>query len=193
MNTSLGQSRLLIVDDEPDLLKGLQRTLAYEFKELEILTASQSPEALYQVQREPIDVVLTDIRMPDLDGLELLQRLLKIDPRLTVIMMTAYGSIEVAVEAMKRGAYDFVTKPFDKEVLLRTIRKALERNSLIRENLSLQQRAGEKAALANLVGQSPPIRQLLETIYAIARTNYTVLIRGEAAQAKSWWPGLSMP
>ena len=184
MNTSLGQSRLLIVDDEPDLLKGLQRTLAYEFKELEILTASQSPEALYQVQREAIDVILTDIRMPDLDGLELLQRLLKIDPRLTVIMMTAYGSIEVAVEAMKRGAYDFVTKPFDKEVLLRTIRKALERNSLIRENLSLQQRAGEKAALANLVGQSPPIRQLLETIYAIARTNYTVLIRGKSGTGK---------
>ncbi len=149
MNTSLGQSRLLIVDDEPDLLKGLQRTLAYEFKELEILTASQSPEALYQVQREPIDVILTDIRMPDLDGLE-----------------------------------HFVTKPFDKEVLLRTIRKALERNSLIRENLSLQQRAGEKAALANLVGQSPPIRLLLETIYAIARTNYTVLIRGESGTGK---------
>lgn len=184
MSSFLGPSRLLIVDDEPDLLKGLGRTLAYEFKDLQILTASKSPEALSQVQREPFDVILTDIRMPELDGLELIQRFLKIDPRLTVIMMTAYGSIEIAVEAMKRGAYDFITKPFDKEVLLRTIRKALERNSLIRENLSLQRRVGEKAALANLVGQSAPIRQLLETIHATARTNYTILIRGESGTGK---------
>jgi DNA-binding NtrC family response regulator len=176
--------RLLIVDDEEDMLKGLKRTLALDFKGMDILTAARAPEALHLVQKESVDLVLTDIRMPDMDGLELLQRLLKIDPRLTVIMMTAYGSIELAVEAMKRGAYDFVTKPFDKEVLLRTLHKALERNSLIRENLSLQRQVGERAALKNLVGQSPPMRRLLDTIHALARTNYTVLIRGESGTGK---------
>jgi DNA-binding NtrC family response regulator len=184
MKQSLGHPRLLIVDDEPDLLRGLKRMLAIHFTELEILTTAKSFEALHLVQIEPIDVVLTDIRMPDLDGLELLQRLLKIDPWLTIIMMTAYGTIEIAVEAMKRGAYDFVTKPFDKDILMRTISKALERSSLLRENLSLQQRVGEKAALKNLVGQSPPMRQLRETIAAIARTPYTVLIRGESGTGK---------
>ncbi|MHB8069696.1 MAG: sigma-54-dependent transcriptional regulator [Desulfobaccales bacterium] len=184
MNQNLMPQRLLIVDDEEDMLKGLKRSLAFDFQEVEILTAARVPEALNLVQKEPVDIVLTDIRMPDMDGLDLLQHLLKLDPWLTVIMMTAYGSIEQAVEAMKRGAYDFVTKPFDKEVLLRTIRKALERNSLIRENLTLQRRVGEKAALKNLVGQSPPMRRLLETIHAIARTNYTVLIRGESGTGK---------
>ncbi len=176
--------RLLIVDDEEDMLKGLKRTLALDFKGMDILTAARAQEALHLVEKESVDLVLTDIRMPDMDGLELLRRLLKIDPWLTVIMMTAYGSIELAVEAMKRGAYDFVTKPFDKEVLLRTIHKALERNSLIRENLSLQRQVGERAALKNLVGQSPPMRRLLETIHALARTNYTVLIRGENGTGK---------
>ena len=184
MNQNLTPQRLLIVDDEVDMLKGLKRSMAFDFQEVEILTAAKVPEALEIARKEPVDVVLTDIRMPDMDGLDLLKHLLKIDPRLTVIMMTAYGSIEQAVEAMKRGAYDFVTKPFDKEVLIRTLRKALERNSLIRENLTLQQRVGEKAALKNLVGQSPPMRRLLETIHAIARTDYTVLIRGESGTGK---------
>jgi DNA-binding NtrC family response regulator len=184
MSQNPPRQRLLIVDDEVDMLKGLKRSLAFDFQEVEILTAAKVPEALDIARKEPVDVVLTDIRMPDMDGLDLLKHLLKIDPRLTVIMMTAYGSIEQAVEAMKRGAYDFVTKPFDKEVLIRTLRKALERNSLIRENLTLQQRVGERAALKNLVGQSPPMRRLLETIHAIARTDYTVLIRGESGTGK---------
>ncbi len=171
MNQILSPQRLLIVDDEPDLLKGLKRTLALSFEDIEILTCASSLEALQVVQREPIDVVLTDIRMPDLDGLELLERLRRLDPWVTVIIMTAHGTIELAVAAMKQGAYDFVTKPFDKEILFRTITKALERNSLIRENLSLQHRVGEKAALKNLVGKSAPMRQLLETIHAMSRTS----------------------
>ena len=125
MSQNPPRQRLLIVDDEVDMLKGLKRSLAFDFQEVEILTAAKVPEALDIARKEPVDMVLTDIRMPDMDGLDLLKHLLKIDPRLTVIMMTAYGSIEQAVEAMKRGAYDFVTKPFDKEVLIRTLRKAL--------------------------------------------------------------------
>jgi DNA-binding NtrC family response regulator len=191
MNRALRPPRLLIVDDEADLVRGLKRSLAYDLKEVEILTALQAQEALSLIQREAVDVVLTDIRMPGMDGLELLQRLRRIDRRLTVVMMTAFGTIAMAVEAMKQGAYDFVTKPFDKDALLRTLHKALERNSLIRENFSLQQRLGEKAALKKLVGQSEPLRRLLETIHALAPPIIRSSSAGTAAPAKSWWPGPS--
>jgi DNA-binding NtrC family response regulator len=176
--------RLLIVDDETDLLKGLKRTLALELEGVEVITRDSVREALELVGAEPVDVVLTDIRMPEMDGLELLDRVLKIDRWLTVVMMTAFGTIEMAVEAMKSGAYDFVTKPFDKEVLLRTLRKALERNGLIRENVSLQRLIRERGGLENLVGKSAPMRQLFDTIQALARTPYTVLIRGQSGTGK---------
>lgn len=178
------QQRLLVVDDEADMLKGLKRALSLELKDVEIITTSKAQEALDIIRAEPIDVVLTDICMPEMNGLDLLQRMIQIDQWLTVIMMTAYGSIETAVEAMKRGAYDFVTKPFDGDALLRALRKALERNSLIRENVSLQQRVGEKAAFESLVGKSAPMQRLYSTIQAIARTDYRVLIRGESGTGK---------
>ncbi|MFP5212244.1 MAG: sigma-54-dependent transcriptional regulator [Acidobacteriota bacterium] len=178
------QQRLLIVDDEPDMLKGLKRVLSLDLGDVEITTASSPGEALEIVRREPIDLVLTDIRMPEMSGLDLLERMLKIDQWLTVVVMTAYGSIETAVEAMRRGAYDFVTKPFESDVLLRTLKKGLERNGLIRENVSLQQRICGKSALESFVGTSPAMRRLYSAIQAVARTHYTVLIRGESGTGK---------
>jgi DNA-binding NtrC family response regulator len=178
------QERLLIVDDEEDMLEGLRRMLSPELEDVEIATTSRFRQALRQVRQVPVDLVLLDICMPEIDGLELLDAVKKEDPWLTVIMMTAYGTIEVAVEAMKRGAYDFITKPFDKEVLLRVLRKGLERNRLIRENQNLRLRLGDATSFEGLVGQSPPIRRLYERIQAIARTDYTVLIRGESGTGK---------
>ena len=99
-------------------------------------------------------------------------------------MMTAYGSIEIAVEAMQRGAYDFITKPFDKEPLLRAVRQGLERNRLIRENRHLRLKVADSTGFAGLVGQSPPMRRLFEKIQAIAPTDYTVIIRGESGTGK---------
>jgi DNA-binding NtrC family response regulator len=122
--------------------------------------------------------------MPGMSGLDLLREMLKADQWLTIVMMTAYGSIETAVEAIKRGAYDFMTKPLDHDVLLRTLRKGLERNRLLRENMNLQQRVCEKSAFENLVGQSLPMRRLYETIQAVARTSYTVLVRGQSGSGK---------
>jgi DNA-binding NtrC family response regulator len=176
--------RLLIVDDEEDMLRGLNRILAGEFAELEILTTTSAGEALALMQREPVDIALIDVRMPEMNGLDLLEKLRQADQWLTVIMMTAYGSIELAVEAVKRGAYDFITKPFDKEALFRVIRKSRERNRLIRENLNLRERVCEKAAFANFVGQSPPMRRLYEKLQTIAQTDYNVLIRGESGTGK---------
>ncbi|MEJ5330492.1 MAG: sigma-54 dependent transcriptional regulator [Desulfobaccales bacterium] len=176
--------RLLIVDDEVDMLEGLRRLLAYELTEVEILTASRGRQALKLVRREPVDLVLLDIRMPEMDGLEVLELLRREDPHLTVIMMTAYGSIAVAVEAMKHGAYDFITKPFERDALVLTVKKGLERSRLLRENRRLRQHLGEGATFQGLVGQSPAMRRLYERIQAVAATDYTVLIRGESGTGK---------
>jgi len=151
---------------------------------VEVVTASRARQALRLVRQTPIDLALLDIRMPEIDGLELLEALRKEDPWLTAIMMTAYGSIELAVAAMKLGAYDFITKPFDKEPLLRVVRKALERNRLIRENRHLRLRVGDGTGFEGLVGQSLRMRRLYERIQAIAHTGYTVLIRGESGTGK---------
>ncbi len=177
-------ARLLIVDDEVDMLQGLKRLLGYELSAVEILTAARARQALALLRQEPLDLVLLDIRMPEMDGLQLLEALRQEDPELTVIMMTAYGSIEVAVEAMKHGAYDFITKPFERDALLRSVRKGLERSRLLRENRRLRRHLGESATFQGLVGQSPPLRRLYESIQAVAGTDYTVLIRGESGTGK---------
>ncbi|MDD5204170.1 MAG: response regulator, partial [Desulfobacterales bacterium] len=148
--------RFLIVDDETDMLDGLKRLLSFQLKGVTTLTAANAQEALRLTRQAQVDLVLLDIRMPDIGGLELLEVLLKEDPWLTIIMMTAFGSIEQAVEAMKKGAYDFITKPFDKESLLRTLKKGLERNRLVRENLNLRQRVSDDTGFHGLVGQSQP-------------------------------------
>ncbi|MDI6853905.1 MAG: sigma-54 dependent transcriptional regulator [Deltaproteobacteria bacterium] len=180
----MAPARLLIVDDEVDMLEGLKRLLSYELKDVVILTVSRGRQALRLARREWVDLVLLDVRMPEMDGLQLLEVLRQEDPGLTVIMMTAYGSIEVAVEAMKHGAYDFITKPFDSDTLVRTVTKGLERSRLIRENRRLRRHLGESAAFQGLVGQSPPMRRLYERIQTVAGTDYTVLIRGESGTGK---------
>jgi DNA-binding NtrC family response regulator len=178
------QAQLLIVDDETDLLQGLQRMLAREFKELDIILQPDPFTALKLVQESPIDLMLLDIQMPEINGLELLKKLRHFDQHLTIIMMTGYGSIEIAVEAMKNGAYDFITKPFDKTALFRTIGKGLEHNRLLRENINLRQRVCEKEPFANFVGQSKPMQRLYHGIRTTARTDYTVLISGESGTGK---------
>ncbi|MCU0588047.1 MAG: sigma-54 dependent transcriptional regulator [Syntrophobacteraceae bacterium] len=179
-----GRERLLIVDDEVDMLEGLRRILALELDGVDILTASRPGQALDLARRQPMDVILVDIRMPEMNGLDALEKLLGIDRGLTVIMMTAYGSIETAVDAIKRGAYDFITKPFEKDALLRTLRKGLERSRLIRENVNLRRKVCDRKGFQNLVGQSPRMRQLFETIQSIARSGYTVLVRGQSGTGK---------
>ncbi len=176
--------RILIVDDEEDMLEGLRRLFNQHLPDIEVTTAARARQALRLVRQMPVDAVLLDIRMPEVDGFELLEALRKEDPWITVIMMTAFGSIEIAVEAMRLGAYDFITKPFTKEPLLRAVRKGLERNRLIRENRHLRLRVADTDGFAGLVGQSPPMRQLFEKIQAIAPTDYPVIIRGESGTGK---------
>ncbi len=177
-------AQLLIVDDEKDLLQGLKRMLAREFQHLDIHTRHDPAAALALVREKPLDLVLLDIQMPEIHGLELLKKMNSIDKNLTVIMMTGYGSIEVAVQAMKSGAYDFITKPFDKTILFRAVGKGLEHNHLLRENIKLRERICEKEPFANFVGQSAPMQRLYHGIRTTARTDYTVLILGESGTGK---------
>ena len=178
------KQQLLIIDDEQDMLQGLQRVLGYEFQDVEVDVCSQSGKALGLLQDKGYDLVLLDIRMPEMDGLELLQRIKQLDPWITVIMMTAYGSIELAVQSIKQGAYDFISKPFEMQDLLMLLRKGLERSQLIRENLNLRRHLSEQSGFGRLIGQSRPMQSLFESIRSIARTEYSVLIRGQSGTGK---------
>ena len=134
---------ILIVDDEIDLLQGLARTVAMEM-ECQVLTAGSGSEALKLLREQPVDLVLTDIRMPEMDGLLLLQEIKEQDASITVILMTAYGTIENAVEAIKSGAYDFIQKPMDEDRLFHLLTKGLELNRLVRENARLTRLGRER-------------------------------------------------
>ena len=176
--------RLLIIDDETDLLEALARILPEELAAVEVATTSEAAAGLKLIREQSIDVLLLDIRMPEVSGLDLLTEVKKIDPWVTVVMMTAYGGIETAVTAVKRGAYDFITKPFEIPDLVRVLLKALERSRLIRENMNLRRQLPEQAGFAGLIGQSPRMRKLYEGIQALANTDYSVLIRGESGTGK---------
>ncbi|SDB22181.1 regulatory protein, Fis family [Desulfonatronum thiosulfatophilum] len=180
----MDQFNVLIVDDERDMLDGLRRILPYELEKTNIVVTHSPLQALELAAASPFDLILMDVRMPEMSGIELLEQIRAMDSKATVIMMTAYGSIETAVQSIKLGAYDFITKPFDIPDLVRLIKKALERSGLIRENQSLRQRISEKTVLEEFVGQSPPMQQLYATIRSVAGTDYPVLIRGESGTGK---------
>ncbi|WP_045210948.1 sigma-54-dependent transcriptional regulator [Desulfonatronovibrio magnus] len=176
--------KIMIVDDEKDMLEGLKRILPYELKQCNVTVFSNPVSSLEYVRHNTMDLILMDVRMPEMDGIELLERVLQVDPGSTVIMMTAYGSIEIAVQAIKMGAYDFITKPFDIPDLVRNIKKGIERNSLIRENMCLKQQISQQSVFEDFVGQSQPMQRLYETIQSLAQTDYSVLIRGESGTGK---------
>lgn len=174
---------ILIVDDEADLLHGLQRSLAPEL-DARILAADSGLAALELMAAEPVDVVLTDIRMPAMDGLALLDRIRARDPAITVIVMTAYGTIEKAVGAIKAGAYDFIQKPLDEQRLVHLLQKGLERNRLVREVNRLRETVQQQKSFADLVGQSRIMRQVFARIRMLAGSDITVLIQGETGTGK---------
>ena len=179
----MDKSRILVVDDEPDMRELLARSLEPDLN-CRVKTAGSGKDALRVLEKEPFDLALLDIRMPGMDGLELLELIHRKWPELTVVMMTAYGSIDNAVQAMKQGAYDFVTKPFDHETLVFRLEKALERSRLISENRLLKQSDPHGPAFYGLVGQSEVMQGVFETIRMVAQTEMTVLITGESGTGK---------
>jgi DNA-binding NtrC family response regulator len=177
------KDRLLIVDDEIDMLRLLERSISQEL-DCEIDTAASGTQALKLLETRNYDLALVDIRMPGMDGIELLDRVKRMNPWMTVVIMTAHGVVELAVKAIKKGAYDFITKPFDREQLIHLLRKALERSQLLRENLNLQRRIKEKEPFGDLLGSSPVMQRVYQTIQMIAKTDVTVLITGESGTGK---------
>ena len=174
---------ILIVDDEPDMLVLLKRSLEPDLKCRVIIAASGS-EALQHISHERFELILADIKMPGMDGLELLELIKRDRPEQTVVMMTGHGSIETAVEAMKHGAYDFITKPFDHDALVLRLEKALERSTLIKENLRLKKEGRTTHVFQDLVGKSAVMLRVFETIRMVANTEFTVLITGESGTGK---------
>lgn len=179
----LSKGKLLILDDEEDMLRLLKRSLSADLG-CEVSTASDAYQALALLQDTMFDVALADIRMPGMDGMEFLERIKKDYPELSVVMMTAYGSIDLAVHAIKNGAYDFIAKPFEHDKLTHVLEKALERSRLVRENLLLQKRIEEKESFQEMVGASPKMLKVFQTIGIIAKADITVLITGESGTGK---------
>lgn len=174
---------ILIIDDELDMLQLLKRSLGPELK-CRIETAQSAKEAMDTLSQRSFDLVLADIKMPEMDGFELLEMLKRDRPQMTVVMMTAYGGVDMAVEAMRKGAYDFITKPFDHETIVVRLDKALERSNLIQENFRLQMECQDRDAFQELVGNSKVMNRLYETIQMVAKSDLTVLITGESGTGK---------
>ncbi|MBN4068197.1 sigma-54-dependent Fis family transcriptional regulator [Desulfotalea psychrophila] len=177
-------TRILLVDDEPDLLSGLKRSFAKRLPDVNVLTAASGNEALDILSVQDVALVLMDIMMGDMDGLEALDRIRSNAPDQTVILMTGYGTIELAVDAIRRGAWDFVTKPLELDNLTRILQKGLERSRLIEENKELRSKISSAGSVPEFIGQSPTMQRLYETIKTSATSEYTVLIRGASGTGK---------
>lgn len=174
---------LLIVDDEPDMLSFLKRAISAEI-DCEIYTAISGRDALEVMTVSRIDIVLLDIKMPEMDGMELLSRIKEKADSPTVVMMTAYGAIELAVESIRKGAYDFITKPFDLTRLILTLKKAIEHHRLINENQNLHRLICGKDVFQNIVGTTQKMREIFEIIRIVSKTDATILITGESGTGK---------
>src|SRR5262245_53187514 len=172
---------VLVVDDEPAIVDSLQKIL--ERESLRVLTAGSGGEALDIIRREPISVLLTDLMMPGMSGMDLLRASKSVAPETETVLMTAYGTVENAVEAMKQGAYDFVTKPIKRAHLVRVVGKALEKRTLVQENRSLRAQL-QAQRKKTLIGQSLPWRRTMEVVMQAAPSHATVLLLGESGTGK---------
>lgn len=175
--------RVLIVDDDEDFLILLEKVISRKCN-CEVTLSSSGLKAMGIIDSWRPDVVLSDIMMPDLNGLDLLQRITEFDSTVTILIMTGYGTIEMAVKALKNGAYDFYQKPFDNNEIVGAILRALERTQLLRENKYLQQRLNRPLSKTGFIGKSKPIIQTVELLSRIADSSATVLIRGESGTGK---------
>jgi len=176
------QVSMLIVDDERSVRESLMHWFLPEGYRVE--TAAEAMEALDKMKDSSFDVVLLDIKMPGMDGIELQQRLKEIDSQMAVIIMTAYATVDTAIQALKQGAYDYITKPVDPDDLSRLIRNAVVQRRLVRENLSLKEGIRSLISVEQIVGESRQIKEILELIQTVAQSDVTVMIQGPSGTGK---------
>lgn len=172
-------SNILIIDDEKAIRKTLTEILSYEGYKIE--EAADGEEGLKKFREKTYDVVLCDIKMPKLDGIEFLERVREINPDVPVIMISGHGTIETAVEAVKKGAYDYIAKPPDLNRLLITIRNAMDKTNLVAETKVLKRKVGK---VEEMIGESGPITRIKETIDKVAPTEARILVTGENGVGK---------
>jgi two-component system, NtrC family, response regulator AtoC len=172
---------LLIVDDEKNTRDGLRNALEDQF---EVYVAADIAGALSAIEGDPPDVLITDLRLGGEDGMGLIDQALKLPKPPVCIMMTAYGSVDTAVEAMRRGAYDFVTKPVNIDRLEILIQRAIKDRDLRRENIELRQQVESRSGLENMIGRSAPMVEVFDTLRQVAPSRATVLIQGETGTGK---------
>ncbi len=179
--TSPDAPTVLVVDDEPSNLASIEKI--FQRDGMRVLTADGAKTALEVVRTHRVQVVLTDLMMPGVSGLELLRAIKQISPDTEVVMMTAYGTVETAVQAMREGAYDFVEKPLKRMTIVKSVRKAAERQSLVAENRSLRNEI-KLLTRREIVGSSPALRRVLDVATQAAPSSATVLILGESGTGK---------
>ena len=173
---------ILVVDDERSTLDALSTILSREGHD--VLTVASGQEALTQLQEEDLDLLLSDVKMPKMDGLALLRHVKVHHPGTVVIMMSGHQDVTAAVEAMKAGAFDYLVKPFGREDVLRTVQKALAHGLLLVENLALKRQVRYQIARAQVIGSSPAWRKICDMVEQIAPSRATVLISGESGTGK---------
>jgi two-component system response regulator PilR (NtrC family) len=179
---SLARARILVVDDEPSIREFLQIMLKREKMDVEL--AENGRIAWEKLQANEYDLVISDIQMPEMSGIELLAKIKEKDPSAIVLMITAFGSTETAVEAMKLGAYDYLSKPFKIDDVKLRIQKALEKRVLVSDNIRLRTEVGEKYSFSNIVGQAPSMMRIFDLVKRVAPTNSSILITGESGTGK---------
>lgn len=174
--------KILVVEDD-DLMQGMIKdTLSREGYEITI--ADDGEKGLEKFKNNDVDLILVDLKLPKMDGITLLKKIKDVSPEKVVIIMTAYGTIETAVEAMKLGAYDYITKPFLSEELILLIQRGLELSSLKKENILLRKELGKMDSFHNIIGKSKVMREIYRLIEVIASTDTTILIYGESGTGK---------
>jgi two-component system, NtrC family, response regulator AtoC len=178
----IAKTMVLVVDDDPTAYQLLREVLAQEGYQVE--TAESGREALEKAGTTFFDVVLADVRMPDLNGVEVLRGLKQLSPETVVIMMTAFGSIETAIESIQQGAYDYISKPFKLDDVKLTVRRALDHKRLLKENLRLRRALKAQHQLEHMVGRSAAILEIYKIVARVASSASTVLIRGESGTGK---------
>jgi len=174
--------KMLIIDDEPLMRITLQDSLVGEG--YEVVAAETGRKGVDLLRKNQWDIIITDLKLPDLEGIEILKEAKSLNPSTEVILITAYGSIDSAVSAMKEGASDYLTKPFSMDELLLIIKRLLRMKQLEEENLSLKKRVEERYGLEGLVGKSPQMLKIYDLIETVAQTDTTVLVNGENGTGK---------
>lgn len=175
-------SKILVVDDERDICRALEFLLSREG--YKVMTANNGQEALKKIESEDFDLVISDLRMEGIDGLQVLEKALALNSGLIVIIMTAYASVESAVEAMKKGASDYIVKPFINEDVKMTVRRLLEHKKVLMENLALRQQLSQQFGNREFVGVSPQIAKVFDVLSKVIPTRSNILVLGESGTGK---------